>query len=230
MHLNPALKGRAKFRRRSAAIYAHASNNPCYYTYMPLITKSDLRWRAATYRKNTGQETKSYKRMLEEENPPSPLNREYTIFLSHSYLDVQEILGLSLELRNCGHLTYVDSIEDFHLDRENVTRQTADILRIRMQHCKCLFYATSVNSSLSKWMPWEAGYFDGIKGRVAIVPILDTAVTGDAYEGREYLSLYPYVTFNYPSDTGKPVLYINDDEDTYVSFSRWLQDEKPVED
>lgn len=98
-----------------------------------------------------------------------------------------------------------------------------------MQHCKCLFYAFSENSPLSKWMLWEAGYFDGINGKVAIVPILDSAVWGDAYEGQEYLGLYPYATLNYPPDTGRPVLYINDDEDTYVLFSRWLDGEKPVE-
>src|SRR5215210_1764942 len=122
--------------------------------------------------------------MLEEETRPAPLDRNYDIFLSHSYLDVQEVLGLTLEFRNCAYITYVDWIEDYQLDRANVTRETADLLRIRMQHCKCLFFAFSVNSMSSNWMPWEAGYFDGLNGKVAIVPILDTAVTGDAYEGR----------------------------------------------
>jgi hypothetical protein len=138
-------------------------------------------------------------------------------------------LGLTLEFRNCGYLIYVDWIEDSHLDRENVNKQTADLLRTRMQRCQCLFFATSENSFSSKWMPWEAGYFDGVNGKVAIVPIPDTVVTGDAYEGQEYLSLYPYVTLNYPSETERPNLYINDDEDTYVLFSRWLRGEKPIE-
>ena len=38
-------------------------------------------------------------------------------------------------------------------------------------------------------MPWELGYFDGLKGsRIAIMPIDDGGV---GMKGQEYLELYP---------------------------------------
>ena len=36
-------------------------------------------------------------------------------------------------------------------------------------------------------MPWELGYFDGIRGKVAVCPITYSS----SFEGREYLGLYP---------------------------------------
>jgi hypothetical protein len=70
-------------------------------------------------------------------------------------------------------------------------------------------------------MPWEAGYFDGIKAKVAVVPILSTAIKGEGYERQEYLGLYPYVTLNRDPHVQKPALYSNENEDPYVMFSRW---------
>ncbi len=48
-------------------------------------------------------------------------------------------------------------------------------------------------------MPWELGYFDGLKrGRVGIFPIVANA--GDAFQGQEYLGLYPlYEEINFLS-------------------------------
>jgi hypothetical protein len=40
-------------------------------------------------------------------------------------------------------------------------------------------------------MPWELGYFDGMKpGHVGIVPIV--ASEDDTFPGQEYLGLYPH--------------------------------------
>lgn len=51
------------------------------------------------------------------------------------------------------HSVYVDWIDDTHLDRNNVDRETAGILKARMAHSRCLFYVTTENSPNSKWMP-----------------------------------------------------------------------------
>ena len=37
------------------------------------------------------------------------------------------------------------------------------MLRQRMDHCRFLLFATSKASPDSKWMPWELGYFDGLR-------------------------------------------------------------------
>jgi hypothetical protein len=119
--------------------------------------------------------------------------KNYDIFLSHSYRDAEIILGIQKFLEDMDYSVYVDWIEDKNLDRNKVDRETAQILKKRMISSKCLFYVTTENSSNSKWMPWELGYFDGIKNKVAILPVKDNPI-GDYYFGQEYLGLYNYVS------------------------------------
>jgi hypothetical protein len=41
-------------------------------------------------------------------------------------------------------------------------------------------------------MPWELGYFDGLRqGRVAILPLVSSSEA--SFSGQEYLGLYPVV-------------------------------------
>lgn len=113
----------------------------------------------------------------------------FDVFLSHSFRDALLILGLKLLLEADGLSVYVDWISDPQLDRTKVSAATAGRLRERMRACRSLVYATSQNASISRWMPWELGLFDGTHGseRVAVCPI----VTGTgSYAGEEYLGLY----------------------------------------
>lgn len=151
--------------------------------------------------------------------------KTFDIFLSHSFLDADVILGLKHMIEELGFTVYVDWIEDRQLDRSTVTQKTADTLRKRMKNCRCLFFATSENSPDSKWMPWELGYFDGVKGKVAIIPILDSAYAS-AYEGQEYLGLYHYAS-NENDTIGRPAIWINKDSTTYVSLHDWINGAEP---
>jgi hypothetical protein len=120
------------------------------------------------------------------------LAARFDVFLSHSFLDAEIILGVKELLESEGLQVYVDWIEDAQLDRAYVTAKTADRLRTRMRHSQSLIFATSATSSASKWMPWELGYFDGFRpGYVAILPLVSTA--GADFLGQEYLALYPYI-------------------------------------
>jgi hypothetical protein len=47
-------------------------------------------------------------------------------------------------------------------------------------------------------MPWELGYFDGLRERVAVLPVVKTQ---GAYVGNEYLGLYPTVEIEQPLTT-----------------------------
>ena len=95
-------------------------------------------------------------------------DKGFDIFLSHSYLDAEVVLGLRETITAMGFSIYVDWVDDVHLRRSDVSRETAVALRQRMASSKALFYATSIASPASKWMPWECGYFDGLKGKVAV--------------------------------------------------------------
>lgn len=90
------------------------------------------------------------------------IEKEYDIFLSHSFQDAETVYLLYAYLKSLGWSVYVDWIEDSQLDRQNVTRATAELLRIQMKRSRILVYASSNVSKDSKWMPWELGFLMGI--------------------------------------------------------------------
>jgi hypothetical protein len=130
----------------------------------------------------------------------TPIATDFDIFLSHSYEDAEVIAGIKLMIEEDGLSVYVDWMEDSQADRSQVSPKTANILRLRMSHCRFLLYASSKTSPSSKWMPWELGYFDGMNhGQVGILPIVETANSN--FAGQEYLGLYPaYQLIDFTSD------------------------------
>ena len=135
---------------------------------------------------------KSARRMLAEQARAFDAAQSYDIFLSHSFDDAEVIYGVKRMIEALYLSVYVDWIDDPTLDRGKVTVQTAAVLRERMKACSSLVYAHSANSSSSVWMPWELGYFDGVKPQqVWILPLV--ANDDSEFKGQEYLGLYPPV-------------------------------------
>jgi hypothetical protein len=192
---------------------------------MPLLNEALLNQYAASYKQSNAQlAAKSYEQIIEETRQSIPLGTPFDIFLSHSFADAQLILGLALVFQRLGYTVYIDWVVDADLDRSNVTKETADLLRKRMDDSKCLLYACTENTPESKWMPWETGYFDARAEKVAIIPILSGSKVGYEYKGQEYLGLYPYMKV---AQNGQ--LYIIEEGDTWVAFDTWLKREKPKE-
>lgn len=158
--------------------------------------------------------------MLIEASAAYKAEKSYSIFLSHSVRDAELILGMKATFEDLGYSVYVDWIEDPQLDRSKVSAATANKLRQRMNSCRSLFYVTTSNSDLSKWMPWECGYFDGANGKVAIVPI-QKASTDNVFLGQEYLGLYPYVVQGRSSEN-KERLWVQLDAARYVAYDIWV--------
>ena len=142
------------------------------------------------------------------------LNFSFDIFLSHSRLDGDVVLGLKRFLERRGLSVYVDWIEDPATGSTAVSPTVAKRLRSRMAQCKALFYAHSLNSTKSRWMPWEVGYFDGLKGNVAICPLVQASST--SFRGEEYLGLYPYV------DATSFSLWIHETPQKYLKYTDWI--------
>lgn len=185
---------------------------------MPLLNEKQVRERA---QQESVLLRKSYTAMLSEA-VKFAADKQNDIFLSHSFKDSELIVGVKGILEDLGYSVYVDWIDDPQLDRSNVNRLTAHKLRERMQKSKSLFYVTTANATSSKWMPWECGYFDGVKEKVAILPLRKEYSSSDVYEGQEYLGLYPYCIMAKVEGNNEQRLWIQYDKKHYTSFDIWV--------
>lgn len=189
---------------------------------MALFTEQSLRDAANVVRKSEGFRRAANRILLED--ALASAGKTFDIFLSHSFNDAELILGLKKKLNEYGHSVYVDWIDDAQLDRSKVNRETAATLRERMKQCTSLFFAVTSNSSLSKWMPWECGFFDAYRDKVAICPI--TKNIEYSFKGQEYLGLYPY-TAEANDDKGRKRIWVQYSSDEYVTLDAWLKGSTP---
>jgi TIR domain len=113
---------------------------------------------------------------------------QFDIFLSHAAADTQEVDKVRSQLLGADFRVYCDRYDDDLLDRTNVTTATANRLRDRMRRCNAMVYVVTRNSSFSKWMPWELGFFDGVRGKVLVYPVDEAALA--TARSQEYLSLF----------------------------------------
>lgn len=175
---------------------------------MAYFTKSEARTAAARSLGLQRSFGSTPGRILKESVTAATTAARFDVFLSHSIADAEIVLGVKQLLEERGLKVYVDWVEDAQLDRRAVTKATAAVLRQRMLQSQSLIYLSSDNSSTSKWMPWELGFFDGFKpGGVAIMPVLDSAT--DTFNGQEYLGLYPMVQKNTYTD-GRPDVFVEE--------------------
>lgn len=193
---------------------------------MALFSVASVRAAGRRAENSAGVSARAQLRLLAKAAPP---DREFDIFLSHSYLDAELVLGLKATIETMHHSVYVDWVEDDHLVRSEVSRVTAELLRQRMSKSRTLFFATSDTSASSKWMPWECGYFDGLKGKVAICPLTAEPKARNDYSGQEYLGLYPYVAHWVRDGDSEPQLWIHETPSKYVNFGWWVKDGVPHE-
>jgi hypothetical protein len=155
---------------------------------MTLFNSNELRERGSG---RAAQFKKSATAVLSETTQGVVDHQVFDVFVSHSIKDAQVILGVAEVFEQKGFRVYVDWIVDAQMNRAAVNASTAAKLRLRMKQSKSLIYVHSVNSSTSNWMPWELGYFDGLNGPIAILPIANSNVEG--FKGEEFLGLYPYI-------------------------------------
>jgi hypothetical protein len=189
---------------------------------MALLTEDRVRARA---RRESQLLRKSATARLDEAVSVSPFDH-FDVFLSHSIKDAELVDGARLELEDKGLRVYVDWIVDKNMPHSAVTVENAEVLRRRMKQCDSLLYLHTENSAASKWVPSELGYFDALKGRVAILPVTQRA--RDTFEGQEYLGLYPYVDF-VPAKNQQEQIYANRSFDTYAHFQSWVARNADIE-
>jgi len=188
---------------------------------MTIFSEQSVRDRAKKEMRRPTYLYKSESQVLNESVSSFNKYKSYDIFLSHSSRDAEVILGMKGILEDLGYSVYVDWVDDPQLDRSKVDKNTASKLRERMNSSKSLFYVTTENATGSKWMPWECGYFDGFREKVAIVPIQKYPYSNE-YNGQEYLGLYPYC-IKQNNKSGNPRLWIHNDKNEYLVYDTWVK-------
>lgn len=174
---------------------------------MPYFTKQEARSAAQESIKKSRTAFNSKQRLTESIKVNDSMQK-FDVFLSHSIDDAELVLGVKELLEKQGLKVYIDWDVDKQLSRDKVNKETAEILRHRMQQSNSLIYVATENSSSSKWMPWELGYFDGLKHDcVAILPLQDRE--NQFFDKQEYLSLYPIVSKGKYSNGSKDVFVEN---------------------
>ena len=182
---------------------------------MAYLTESTVRARAATV---TELIRKSAGRVLSEARASA--NEQFDIFLSHSSAEPEEIiLGVKSILEDRGLSVYVDKYSDPQMSSNNVSQKTAHILRSRMRNSETLLYVHSSYSKKSRWMPWELGFFDGLKGKVGVIPV--TKSQEEDFKGEEYLNLYPYVDVAKKLGSDIDYLWITESSNRYARLDLW---------
>ena len=116
---------------------------------------------------------------------------EVTIFLSHSHKDRELVQPAVAFLRSHGVKIYVDWLDAGMPDV--VSGETAKLIKTRIkQHKKFLLMVTE-NSKDSRWVPWELGYADPVKGmdHIASFPVVDHY----DFAQNEYMKIYPKIQY-----------------------------------
>lgn len=118
---------------------------------------------------------------------------EKRVFLSYSTLDYVYVDQVMDFFKDAKAAVYIDCGDDRlpHIP----SPQTAELLKDAINACPRFVVMLSENSKASKWVPWELGLADGLKG-LAPVALFTIGKTfqEETWEKQEYLGLYPRIT------------------------------------
>ncbi|MEW5814616.1 MAG: hypothetical protein AB1798_04355 [Spirochaetota bacterium] len=182
---------------------------------MTLLTVKDLEKK---YPKITQKELKDFKDSID--NPET--NKRYDIFLIHPNLHLKLLYRINKELESLGFSIYLDCCviqdSDFSTEKEKGLHRIKKI----MKNCRCLFLVVLNEKSQSFLCPWKVGYFDCLKGKVAILPVFKKDTNTLVFKGRKFLSIYPYAGFGEIAFEARDTIWLLKDPKNYVDIEYWL--------
>lgn len=190
---------------------------------MPILIEQDVKERARRAARSDQVQRKAYlprtSREILRELSFSPTRTQYDIFVCHSTDDADLILGIKGVLEDLGYNPYIDWNEGAEAGPAGVNTETADLRRAQLQSARSLLYVAGGHFRPSPWLPWELGYFEGLREKVAILPVKNHVT--DAFDVGGYLSIYPYC-LKEKNKAGQDTLWVQKDSARYVGFDYWL--------
>jgi len=190
---------------------------------MPYLTEAEVKMRASLVTERL--EKRAHSILLDTSIDPTTT---FDVFLSHSPTEPGVILlGIKTMLEDEGLRVYVDNYSDPEVSPISVTPVMANVLRNRMRQSNTLLYVHSQHSTTSRWMPWELGFFDGLKGAVGIIPV--THHEEETFKGMEYLNLYPYVDVTI-SGSNERQYWIRRSSSVFAPLGAWIRRVETLQD
>lgn len=116
-------------------------------------------------------------------------NAQATIFLSHSSKDRELLTPAIAFLRSHGVSVFVDWMDQGMPDV--VSGETAKRIKQKVREQKKFMVMVTENSKDSRWVPWELGFADPVKGmeHIAILPVSDSG----SFAQNKYMNIYPKI-------------------------------------
>lgn len=111
--------------------------------------------------------------------------KNYDYFISHSYLDKEEVQKLIIYENKKGKNIFCDWINDVdYLKRNLLCEATLKVIEKRLEQSKALIFVKSSNSLNSKWCNYELNYFYNLNKPIYIIN--KENINNGSYE-KEYL-------------------------------------------
>lgn len=160
--------------------------------------------------------------------------KKTTVFISHKHDDLDDLRDVLGFLETVyGVKVYIDS-QDPSMPKKT-SGETAKRIKERIEKCNKFILLATNGAIESKWCNWELGYGDAkkYKRNMALFPIKDKGESDYLYNGNEYMSIYPYITYFNGTEkytSGKLIekgYYIREEQEsgpaTITPLSEWLQ-------
>lgn len=166
-------------------------------------------------------------RLLEKsyiKNFSSTSRKDRDVFLSHSTKDIKLLPNIIEFIESNGASVYIDKTDEQM--PSTTSPETGKILQDAIKSTKRFILFVTSNSQYSKWIPWELGIGDAMKGKsnIALLPAEEEASFSiPRWPEQEYLGLYQRIIwgkFN-GSDKSEWIVY-DHHKNSGVSLSRWL--------
>lgn len=168
--------------------------------YKSLVRLGEKPWKSK--KRNGRRKLSQLKRVDLQKNPTELLQllysnqdilyQDYDLFLSHSSLDVRELLELKNILNKQDLTVYIDWVNDpVMLARERQNEDTWGALELRMQQSKILLYVLTDNSLRSSYTEREVNYFKQLSKRIIVYQPHETTLPRPQYlENCEIISIH----------------------------------------
>jgi hypothetical protein len=153
--------------------------------------------------------------------PPLSHGR-FDIFLAHPGLGLSVLYRVVRTIDLMGYGVYIDT----HTLNDTSCRVPGDdslaFLKKMLGRCRCLLYVAPDESTLAPLSSWQLGYFDCLRGRAAVLPVLKKDTNRLGFSGRGVLGEYPFAAVARAMGEDHDSLWVMRDPKRHLDLEYWF--------